>query len=113
MRASNAPLVSIILPTFDRLRFLRPAVDSVLAQSFTDWELVIADDGSGADTRQYLRTLERDARITLIWLTHSGTPAIVRNAALGRAGGEYVAFMDSDDLWTPVKLERQLKALRA
>jgi glycosyltransferase involved in cell wall biosynthesis len=113
MRASNAPLVSIILPTFDRLRFLRPAVDSVLAQSFIDWELLIADDGSGADTRQYLRTLERDARITLIWLTHSGTPAIVRNAALGRACGEYVAFMDSDDLWTPVKLERQLEALRA
>ena len=112
MRASNAALVSIILPSFDRLRFLRPAVASVLAQSFTDWELLIADDGSGEDTRRYLRTLENDARIKLIWLTHSGAPAIVRNAALRKACGEYVAFMDSDDLWAPTKLERQLKQLR-
>jgi glycosyltransferase involved in cell wall biosynthesis len=112
MRASNAALVSIILPSFDRLRFLRPAVASVLAQSFADWELLIADDGSGEDTRRYLRTLENDARIKLIWLTHSGAPAIVRNAALRKACGEYVAFMDSDDLWAPTKLERQLKQLR-
>lgn len=113
MRASNAPLVSIILPSFDRLRFLRPAVDSVLAQSLTDWELLIADDGSGEDTRGYLRALASDARIKLIWLTHSGAPAIVRNAALRQACGEYVAFMDSDDLWAPTKLERQLEELRA
>jgi glycosyltransferase involved in cell wall biosynthesis len=112
MRASSAPLVSIILPSFDRLRFLRPAVDSVLAQSFTDWELLIADDGSGADTRQYLRTLQSDSRIRLIWLTHSGVPAMVRNAALRHAGGEYIAFMDSDDLWAPAKLQCQLKELR-
>jgi glycosyltransferase involved in cell wall biosynthesis len=112
MPASSAPLVSVILPSFDRLRFLRPAVESVLAQSFTDWELLIADDGSGEDTRQYLRTLENDCRIRLIWLAHSGIPAMVRNAALRKTRGEYIAFMDSDDLWAPMKLQRQLQGLR-
>jgi glycosyltransferase involved in cell wall biosynthesis len=112
MPAGRAVPVSIILPSFDRLRFLRPAVDSVLAQSFTDWELLIADDGSGADTSHYLRALESDARIRVIWLAHSGVPAMVRNAALRQARGTYIAFMDSDDLWAPAKLERQLKGLR-
>jgi glycosyltransferase involved in cell wall biosynthesis len=112
MSASSTPLVSIVLPTFDRLRFLRPAVDSVLAQSCTDWELLIADDGSGEQTGQYLRALESDPRVRLIRLAHSGVPAIVRNAALRHARGEYVAFMDSDDLWSPEKLERQLGVLR-
>jgi glycosyltransferase involved in cell wall biosynthesis len=113
MPASSAPLVSIVLPTFNRLRFLAATVDTVLAQSFTGWELIIADDGSDVPTRQYLRSLAERPRVRLIGLSHTGVPAIVRNAALREARGEYVAFIDSDDLWSPGKLERQLEALRA
>ena len=107
------PLVSIVLPTFGRLQYLRPTIDSIYRQTLQDWELVIADDGSDEETRAYLRTLESDSRVRPVWLAHSGIPAIVRNAALQAARGEYIAFIDSDDLWAPEKLARQVETLRA
>jgi glycosyltransferase involved in cell wall biosynthesis len=106
-------IVSVVLPTFNRLKFLRPAIESLYAQTFTDWELIIADDGSGLETRQYLQSLANRPRVRVVWLPHTGRPSIVRNAALLEAGGEYVAFLDSDDLWAPTKLDRQIGALRA
>ena len=107
------PVVSIILPTFGRLEYLRPTVASVYRQTLRDWELIVADDGSDAETRAYLHTLEADSRVRLLWLTHTGIPAIVRNGALREARGEYVAFLDSDDLWAPEKLSRQVAILRS
>ena len=107
------PVVSIILPTFGRLQYLRTTVASVYRQTLQDWELIVADDGSDTDTRAYLRTLEADGRVRLLWLMHTGIPAIVRNAALREARGEYVAFLDSDDLWAPEKLSRQVAILRS
>jgi glycosyltransferase involved in cell wall biosynthesis len=108
-----APTVSVILPTFNRLQYLRQAVESVFAQTFQDWELVIADDGSDEETRSFLRTLVAEPRVRVLWLRHSGNPAAVRNAAIAAAHGEYVAFLDSDDLWMAAKLERQVEGLRA
>jgi glycosyltransferase involved in cell wall biosynthesis len=108
-----SPEVSIILPAFNRLRFLTDAVASVFAQTFTDWEMIIADDGSEAETRSYLESLAHPGRVDLIWLSHSGNPGAVRNAALGKARGAYVAFLDSDDVWSPWKLELQMVSLRA
>ncbi len=105
-------IVSVVLPTFNRLRYLRAAVDSVFAQTLAQWELIIADDGSDEETRAYLKTLESLPRVKLIWLPHTGNPGAVRNAALREARGEYVAFLDSDDLWKPTKLERQIETLR-
>lgn len=105
--------VSVVVPTFNRLRFLRPAIESVYAQTFSDWDLIIADDGSDLETRQYLESLANDARVTVVWLAHTGRPSLVRNAALLRASGEYVAFLDSDDLWAATKLERQVETLRS
>jgi len=108
----TSPVVSVVLPTFNRVRFLRPAIESVHAQTFTDWELIIADDGSDLETRQYLESISNQARIQVLWLPHSGRPSVVRNAALRRASGEYVAFLDSDDLWAAQKLARQIETLR-
>ncbi len=108
-----APAVSIILPVFNRLEYLRAAIESVHAQTFGDWQLIIADDGSGAATRSYLERFEAEPRTRLISLTHTGNPGSVRNAALRAATGKYVAFLDSDDAWLPTKLERQVAALRA
>jgi glycosyltransferase involved in cell wall biosynthesis len=106
------PSVSVILPTFNRLLYLRPAVASVFAQTLVDWELIIADDGSDEPTRAYLSALQSEPRVRLIWLPHCGNPAAVRNRALRQARGEYLAFLDSDDEWLPTKLERQITALR-
>jgi glycosyltransferase involved in cell wall biosynthesis len=108
-----APMVSVVVPSFNRLRFLRAAIESVYTQTFIDWELIIADDGSDLETREYLQSLATQPRVSVVWLTHTGKPAMVRNAALLRALGTYVAFLDSDDLWAPRKLERQLETLRA
>jgi glycosyltransferase involved in cell wall biosynthesis len=106
------PTVSVILPTYDRLPYLRLAVDSVFAQTFTDWELIVADDGSSEETTAYLRGLESPT-VRVLFLARSGNPSRVRNAALGVANGRYVAFLDSDDLWLPLKLERQLAFMLA
>ena len=105
------PAVSILMPTFDRLQFLPPTIESVFAQTLTDWELIIADDGSGEETRAYLRSLA-DPRVRVLWMAHSGRPSVMLNAALRVARGEYVAFLDSDDLWLPHKLERQIASLK-
>jgi glycosyltransferase involved in cell wall biosynthesis len=105
--------VSIILPAFNRLAYLRLAVESVLAQTCRDWELIVADDGSASQTREFLATLDQPPRVRILWRAHSGIPAAVRNAALREARGQYVAFLDSDDTWVPQKLEMQIEALRA
>jgi len=113
MSSLATPQVSIVLPAYDRLRFLQPALASVFAQTFQDWELLVADDGSGALTRAWLDSLTSDARVRILHLAHAGNPAAARNAALRAARGTWVAFLDSDDLWMPAKLERQLAAMRA
>jgi glycosyltransferase involved in cell wall biosynthesis len=109
---SSPPSVTVILPTYDRLEYLQAAVASVVAQTFTDWELVIADDGSGTATQIYLNSLERTDGVRILRLSHTGNPGAVRNQALQVARGHYVAFIDSDDLWMPTKLATQVEALR-
>ena len=108
-----SPAVSVVLPTYNRLPYLRQAVDSVLAQTFSDWELIIADDGSDEQTRAYLASCEPLPRVRVILLPRLGNPGAVRNVALREARGDYIAFLDSDDLWMPLKLELQLAALQA
>jgi glycosyltransferase involved in cell wall biosynthesis len=107
------PAVSIILPTFNRLQYLRAAIDSVFGQTFQDWELIIADDGSDAETWTYLDTLAGVPRVKLLRLSHTANPPAVRNTALREARAEYIAFLDSDDVWMPQKLQLQIASLRS
>jgi glycosyltransferase involved in cell wall biosynthesis len=109
MSAVPAPRVSVILPTYNRMPYLRQAIESVLAQTAGDWELIVADDGSDDDTRGYLAQLHDD-RVRPLRLGHLGHPGKVRNAALPHARGQYVAFLDSDDWWEREKLASQLAA---
>lgn len=109
-RAMAEPFFTVVIPTYDRLPFLREAVDSVLGQSFGEWELLVVDDGSSDGTGPYCRGLE-DSRIRYVPLPHSGLVGRVRNGGAKRARGRFLAFLDSDDLWKPLKLERQRKAL--
>jgi len=108
----HEPEVSVVLPSYNRLAHLRSAVESVLAQRFTDFELLIADDGSDADTRAWLAGLH-DPRVRVFALLHSGNPSAVRNHALRAARGHYVAFLDSDDVWLPDKLGHQFAVLQS
>ncbi|HUE90316.1 MAG TPA: glycosyltransferase [Vicinamibacterales bacterium] len=103
--------MSVIVPTFNRLAYLREAIESVLGQTIRDWELLVVDDGSTDGTIEYVGGIA-DPRVRLIPLAHCGRPARVKNVALRAAVGRYVAFLDSDDAWEPTKLERQVEALR-
>ena len=107
----TSPTVSIVLPTFNRLKHLRPAVDSVFAQTFTDWELIIADDGSEGETAAYLETLAQLPQVTVLRLPHTGNLGALRNTAWQAGRGEYIAFLDSDDVWLPEKLAAQVASL--
>ncbi|HEX5352813.1 MAG TPA: glycosyltransferase family A protein [Rhodanobacteraceae bacterium] len=106
------PAVSIILPTWNRMPLLCKAVDSVIAQTFRDWELIVVDDGSTDDTRDYLEAIG-DPRVRPVWLEHRGNLTSARSAGLRHVCGEWVAFLDSDDLWLPQKLALQLQRLAA
>ncbi len=99
------PLVSVIIPTFNRAHLLERAIDSVLRQTFTDFELIVADDGSTDSTRDVLAGL--GGRLVPLLLAHGGVSA-ARNAGTRASTGELIAFLDSDDEWLPEKLSRQV-----
>jgi glycosyltransferase involved in cell wall biosynthesis len=106
-----SPLVTVVIPTFDRLPLLKEAVASVRAQTYARWELVVADDGSTDGTAEWVGGSD-DPRIRLLPLPHCGQPAVARNRGVATGSGELVAFLDSDDVWLPRKLEAQVAALR-
>ncbi len=112
MSDGASPLVSVGIPTYNRLPYLREAIASVREQTHPSWELFVVDDGSEDGTAEFVLGI-RDDRVHLVRLLHSGNIARLRNRGVQEARGEYVAFLDSDDLWEPRKLEAQLAALRA
>jgi glycosyltransferase involved in cell wall biosynthesis len=103
------PMVSVVIPTYNRADKVRKGVESVLAQSFTDLEVIVVDDGSCDETGQ---TLKRafDDRIRYYFQSNQGV-SVARNKGIQEARGEWIAFLDSDDLWEKEKLEWQFKAL--
>jgi glycosyltransferase involved in cell wall biosynthesis len=107
----SAPLVTVVIPTYEREALVQEAIDSVLAQGVERLEIVVVDDGSQDGT---MRALERrGAPIVPVSIPHSGRVARVRNAGIRRAQGAFVAFLDSDDVWLPGKLRGQLDYLAA
>jgi glycosyltransferase involved in cell wall biosynthesis len=102
---SKNPLVSVILPTYNRGWILTEAIDSVLAQDYKGYELIVVDDGSTDNTREILDTYGQN--IIVLRQTNKGVSA-ARNRGIAEAGGQLIAFLDSDDLWLPRKLSRQV-----
>ena len=100
-------LVSIIMPTYNCGRFIAEAIQSVLAQTYQAWELIIVDDGSTDNTADIVASFP-DPRIHYLCNEQNIGAALTRNKALREASGRYIAFLDSDDLWAPTKLERQI-----
>jgi teichuronic acid biosynthesis glycosyltransferase TuaG len=106
------PKVSIILPVFNAEDYLAQTIRSVLAQTFADFELIIVDDCSTDRSFDIAISFQSDARVKLFRLeTNSGGPATPRNHGLERSMGKYIAFIDSDDLWQPTKLDLQFKLI--
>ena len=102
---SNSPEVSVIIPTYNRGWILKEAIDSVLAQDFRDFELIVVDDGSTDDTGQILEAYGQD--MTVYRQANMGVSA-ARNRGIAAATGRLIAFLDSDDLWLPRKLSSQI-----
>ena len=104
--------VSVITPTYNRARFLPAAVASVLSQTFGDFELIIVDDGSEDNTPDVLKPFFADRRVRYVYQENQGQ-SHARNLALKQATGDFIAFLDSDDVWARDKLEKQLAVFRA
>jgi teichuronic acid biosynthesis glycosyltransferase TuaG len=109
MDGKVSDLVSIITPAYKVAAVIDETIKSVRAQSYQNWELLIADDCSPDETRNVVRRwVNIDPRIKLIELKKNGGPASARNAALVGAAGRWIAFLDSDDIWLPMKLEESV-----
>lgn len=108
-----SPLVSVIIPTFNRREWVVRAVDSVLAQTFTDIEVIVVDDGSSDGTGDLVRQrFGSDQRVHYLRQANAER-AVARNTGICAARGKYVAFLDSDDQWLPHKLARQVPLLES
>src|SRR5688500_11247566 len=108
-RSADAPRVTVITPVYNAERYLGACIDSVLAQTFGDWEQIIVDDGSSDGTEAVARSYT-DARIRYLRLPHRGLSALAEsyNTALREARGGVIAILEGDDVWEPHKLERQV-----
>lgn len=108
---TRSPLVSVIVPSFNHGRFLPECLASVQAQTYPHWEAIIVNDGSTDDTRDVVRGyIDRERRFRYIEQEHRGQ-AFARNRGLQEASGDYIQFLDSDDVIAPAKLELQVRAL--
>jgi len=111
----NEPLISVIIPLYNAEKYIAETIQSVINQTYTNWELLVVDDCSTDTSRDIVREYEsKDNRIKLIESeSNFGGPARPRNIGLENVKGEYIAFLDADDVWLPQKLDKQLKFLRA
>jgi len=106
-------LVSIITPSYNSSRFIVETIESVLAQTYTNWELLITDDCSKDNSVDIINSyVEKDDRIKLFSLTKNVGAAAARNMSLSEAKGRYIAFLDSDDIWEPHKLATQISFMK-
>lgn len=114
MKCNERILVSVIMPTYNCAKFIPESINSVIAQTEKNWEIQIVDDCSSDNTKEVLEPyLKKYSNIHYYCLSRNSGPAVARTEAIRRATGKYVAFLDSDDLWTPDKLEKQIKFMQS
>jgi glycosyltransferase involved in cell wall biosynthesis len=101
-------LVSVIMPAYNSSRYIGEAIESVLNQTYCHTEIIVADDGSTDSTREVVAAFNLGSRLQYLYQQNEG-PAAARNLAIRYAAGDFFAFLDSDDLWAPRKLEKQLQ----
>lgn len=105
--------VSVITPSYNSSPHISEAIASVINQSYSNWEMIIVDDCSTDNSIELIQSfVDQDSRIKLINLPENSGAAIARNTAIKAAEGRYTAFLDSDDLWHPIKLEKQIQYMK-
>jgi glycosyltransferase involved in cell wall biosynthesis len=109
----NNELVSIITPSYNSAKFIIQSIESVISQTYSNWEMIIVDDCSQDNSIKIIKEFqEKNNRIKLIESKVNQRPARARNRAIKYANGRYIAFLDSDDIWLPNKLEKQIKFMK-
>ena len=109
MGTTKQPLITVVMPNYNGHRFVEQAIDSVLNQTYPNFELLVVDDCSKDDSLQLVQQkAQSDDRVRVIALEHNAGVANARNVGIREAKGEFIALLDNDDLWTEDKLERQL-----
>ena len=109
---SNKTVVDIILPNYNSNEFLEETLKSILSQSFKNWRLIIVDDCSSSSTKKILRNYSKNKKIKIIFLKKNRGTGFCRNLALSKCKSKYIAFIDSDDLWTKDKLKKQINFMK-
>lgn len=103
------PLITVIMPVYNASKYMRESIESVIVQSYKNWNLILIDDGSTDESISIIEEYcKKDQRIRKILLKHNGGVANARNEGIALAEGDYIAFLDSDDLWKPDKLQIQV-----
>jgi glycosyltransferase involved in cell wall biosynthesis/2-polyprenyl-3-methyl-5-hydroxy-6-metoxy-1,4-benzoquinol methylase len=110
-QTDKAPIVSVIMPAYRAAEYIGSALDSIFAQTFSDWEIILVNDGS-PDTEELELALKPYAEKIIYIKQENGGPSVARNAAIEKARGEFLAFLDSDDYWEPSYLDSQMAFLR-
>lgn len=105
-------LISIITPVYNSESYIRQCIESVLSQTYSNWELLLIDDCSGDESINIIEGYLKDSRIKLFRNDKNKGPALTRNVGLDNAKGDYITFLDSDDFWAEDKLENQLKFMK-
>ncbi len=109
---NNFPLVSVIIPAFNSEKYIEQAINSAISQTYQNLEIIVVDDGSTDRTLEIVKQLsEKDNRIKYFSIPPAGRPSVPRNFGIQKANGEFIAFLDSDDLWHKRKIANQLKRL--
>lgn len=112
IQAIEQPLISVVIPTYNRADLIKRAISSVLEQSYRNLEIIVVDDNSQDNTESVVQGIDDD-RIHYYRQTTNQGGSVARNEGIRKSQGKYIAFLDSDDLWLPSKLESQLQAINA
>lgn len=107
------PLVSIITPSYNSAKFIAETIQSVQNQTYKKWEMIIVDDGSSDETESVvLSIIQNDNRIQFHKLSQNSGPAVARNTGIEKASGDYMTFIDADDIWFPTFIENNIKTIK-
>jgi glycosyltransferase involved in cell wall biosynthesis len=107
------PLISIIIPTYNVEKYIKETLNSVINQSYNNFEVLVIDDSSTDSTAEEIKRIAKsDGRISYYKIEHAGRPSVPRNYGISKSSGEYVAFLDADDIWTRDKLKDQIRFLQ-